>query len=214
MKKKRLFRQRIHFALLAGLLALFVFNSNSYASLAIDFTGTTVDWNDGENYSLGWSFTADTNLVIDSLGVYAAPDFTSGERLFTQAHAVGLFNSNGDLITSTSVTSADPLIGFFRWHPLDSAVTLSAGSSYYIAAAMGADQYTWDPTGFTVNSNITFGQNYYVVSDTLVLPTGTDGSSTIGYFGPNMNVVPIPGAVWLLGSVLAGTAVLRRKRLG
>lgn len=216
MKTKCLSRRSVASALLAGFLALFIFSSSSYASPAIDFTETTVDWNDGNNYALGWSFTANLDLVVDSLGVYAAPDYVSGERTFTQSHEVGIFDAGGNLIAATTVNAADPLTGLFRWHALDSAVTLTSGSTYYLLAAMGADQYTWDPSGFSVSSNITFGQNFYAMSDILVFATDTDGPGTLGYFGPNLNAapVPLPAAFWLLGSGLAGIVALRKKIQG
>jgi hypothetical protein len=194
------------------------------ASPAVDFTGTTVDSNN-DNFSLGWSFTANQNLYVNSLGVYAAPDFTTGERKFqtvlvndviTEAtHAVGIFDSNKNLIASTSVSNTDSLNGFFRYHALDTRLTLTSGSTYYIAAAMGADQYTWNTTGSSVNPLISYNGAFYASSNTLTFPAIADGTLTVaeGTFGPNMDVTPtpIPAAFWLLGSGLGMIGAVRRK---
>jgi len=190
--------------------------STALAAPAFNFTGAAIDWNDGNNYSLGWSFTANRDLNVNSLGVYAAPDFTTGERIFTESHAVGIFDANKNLIASTTVSNADTLSGFFRYHALDSTVTLTKGSIYYIAAAMGADQYTWNTTGFTVNQNITYNGSYYTTSNALAFPATADDATQVanGTFGPNMDVTPtpIPAAIYLLGSGLGMIGVVRRKR--
>lgn len=215
--KRSLFTRKSAIAVLFSALAsVFTFCGTSHATVAIDFTGTTVDWNDGNDYSLGWSFAPTQDIAVSALGVYAAPDFVTGERTFTAAHDVGIYNSIGQLIASTTVDNNDALEGFFRYGDLSSLAYLNAGETYYIAAAVGADQYTWDPEGFSVSSLIAYGKSYYIESSSLAFPTMNDddeGYTTIGYFGPNMKVspVPIPGAIWLLGSCLPALGILRRR---
>ncbi|KAF0219892.1 MAG: hypothetical protein FD174_1616 [Geobacteraceae bacterium] len=201
--------------LAAAVLGVICYAGVTHAAIAIDFTGTTVDWNDGTNYSLGWSFTANRDLYVNSLGVYAAPEFGTGNRVFTQNHAVGIFDASKNLVASTSVSNADPLNNFFRYHSLETRVQLTAGATYYIAAAMGADQFTWNTTDFSVNPLITYTGSYYTVSDTLAFPTTADDMTQLanGTFGPNMDVTPtpIPAAFWLLGSGLGMIGAARRK---
>jgi hypothetical protein len=199
-----------------AMLAVICYANVSLAATAVDFTGTTTDWNDGSNYSLGWSFTANQDLYVNSLGVYAAPQFGDGNRIFTQEHVVGIFDAGKNLIASTTVSSSSTLNGFFRYNALDSRVTLTKGSTYYIAAAMGADQFAMGTTGSSVNPLITYNGSFYTTSDTLAFPTLADGTLTVadGTFGPNMDVTPtpIPAAFWLLGSGLGMIGVIRRKR--
>jgi hypothetical protein len=201
--------------LVTAMLGVICFAGISFAATAIDFSGTTVDWNDGTNYSLGWSFTTNQELYVNSLGVYAAPEYGTVNRIFSQNHAVGIFDANQNLVASTTVSNADALKdNFFRYHALDSKVTLAANTTYYIAAAMGADQYTWDTTGFSVNPSISYNGSFYAKSDSLAFPAIGDGVSvTNGTFGPNMDFTPtpIPAAFWLLGSGLGMIGAVRRK---
>jgi hypothetical protein len=216
MKKARINRCKI--VLFGALLAVILFAgaNASFAAPAINFTGTTVDWNDGNNYSTGWSFTANQDLYVNSLGVYAAPEFGTGNRIFSQDHAVGIFDANQHLIASTTVGNSDTLNGFFRYHTLDTKIALTKGATYFIAAAMGADQYTWNTTGSSVNPLITYNGSYYTTSNTLAFPTTADGTTLVaeGTFGPNMDVTPtpIPAAFWLIGSGLGMIGAIRRKR--
>jgi len=200
--------------LATALLGVVCFVSVSQATPAVNFTGTTVDWNDGTNYSLGWSFTANQNLYVNSLGVYAAPDFNTGLRTFSQDHAVGIFDATNALIASTTVNNSDVLDGFFRYHDLLAPVLLTSGSTYYIAAFMGADQYTWDTTGFTTNSAITYNGGYYTTSNNLAFPATADATVANGYFGANLDVTPVPepGTIALFGIGLSMVAVVMRRK--
>jgi hypothetical protein len=174
-------------------------------------TGGT-DVNDGTNYVLGWSFTPQVSMDVAALGVYAAPDFTTGQRVFTQDHQVGLYDASQTLLASTSVTNSDGLYGMFRFHNLDTVQHLAGGSTYFLAAAMGADQYTYDVSGFSVNNQVDFGQFAYAGSDSLVFP-GTVDPGVLGYFGPNFETSPVPepSTLLLVGSSLVGAVLLRKR---
>src|SRR5689334_3496981 len=91
-----------------------------------------------QQLSLGFSFTALNNITVDSLGYY---NYTGSG--FLTAHTVGIFDSNGDLLTSTTLAagSADPLNAGFRYHSI-TPVTLAPGD-YVIAATTGGPSDPW-----------------------------------------------------------------------
>ena len=161
---------------------------------------------------LGWSFTPTQNMSVAALGVYAATDVATGRREFTQDHQVGLYNDNQTQLALTTVTNTDGLYGMFRFHNLDAAISLSAGSTYYLAAAMGADQFVYDPTAFSVNSQVNFGGFAYSASAPLVFP-GTPESNGDSYFGPNFETSPVPepSTLLLVGAGLGGIVLLRKR---
>jgi hypothetical protein len=187
----------------------------AFAYTAISFTSTNpaTTLTNNPNWSLGWEFTTgNSSVTVESLGFF----YESGT---SASHEVGIFSAGtpgtpGTQLVSTNVTATDPVSGFFRWGNLSSPYVLSANTTYYMAAVTGIDAYTYSPNGFTVNPAINFiGAAYtYPPPGTLTFPDYTI-TGLQGYFGPNFatNTVPIPGAVWLLGSGLVGLAGLRRK---
>jgi len=105
-------------------------------------------------------------------------------------------------------------------------VLLATGGDYVLAGVTGpTDPYVFDIQDSSGNAalttnGITYVQDRYAVSSSLVLPTQTDANapfpSTPGFFGPNFLSAPIPEAsttvslgLLLLFGVL-GTAARRR----
>jgi hypothetical protein len=78
----------------------------------------------------------------------------------------------------------------------------TCGSCSALATASGADSF-----------HLNFGE-LIVASDYFLRVSGKFGSGGAGIYGGVMAVgaVPIPGAVWLFGSGLAGLAALNRRR--
>lgn len=180
---------------------------------AIDFTTPTVDFTNN-TWSLGFKFTTNTNITVNSLGFY--DDQKNG---LSERHEVGIYDSLQNLLASTVVTTADPLDGFFRYASIV-PLNLAAGQTYYVAGTTGGENYTWDPTGFTVDPAITFNSDKYVVSTVLAFP-GDGPDNVHGYFGPNFKLdgsvapqVPEPGSLALLVGVAVpgGLLALRRAR--
>jgi hypothetical protein len=183
---------------------------------AVSFT--TVE-NEGTNgsYSMGYEFTVNSNIDATALGFF-------GTQL-SESHDVGIYDLSGNLLTSTTVNPGDPVTGFFSYHSI-TPFALSSGSSYVIAAVTGNENYSWDPSGFSTDPSVSFDQDLYAPSSTLIFPFNSEGLT--GFFGPNFligsgttggggggggNGVPEPGTLALLaGMGLCSVPFLRRRR--
>lgn len=201
-------------ALVIGLLA----TSAQASTVAYDFASapTTTD----QHLSLGFWFTPNVSVSVSSLGY-----FDAGQDGFQTPHEVGIFDSSGALVASTLLSDgvADTLVGNFRYRAI-APVTLFAGQSYTLAATTGGPLDPWaygapgsSITGFSAHTDISIapgaGRYFYQGDDNLRLPTNGFGYTI--YAGPNfqMTAVPIPAAVFLLGSGLLAVFGYRRPRL-
>jgi hypothetical protein len=147
---------------------------------AVDFTSPTENFTNGA-WSLGFEFTTNTAVTVTALGF-----FDGGQDGLAESHDVGIFDGVGNLLVSGTVTNGSALDGWFRYVWVTPTV-LPAGAMYRIAAATGSENYTWDPTDFTVNPSITYIGDRYVASTTLAFPT-EGPSEAAGYFGPNFKL--------------------------
>jgi len=183
----------------------------SAGTLGIDYTNPGSVSTNGA-WSLGYEFQA-----LQSVSVTGLAFFTGGG--ISQNHDVGLWDSNGNLLASTTITSGSPVIGTggFLWESIV-PVILTAGDYYYVAGETGSDNYSYEPSGVTINPAISFVAAAYVSSGTLAFPDSTD-PSTLGYFGGNVvlsTAAPEPSSMAMLlggGMMLLGF-VRRRTRLG
>ncbi len=93
------------------------------------------------DFSLGFAFTAQQDLLVGALGVFA-----SGGVL-QAAHEVILYSASGTPLVSASVDNSGSLQGFFRYADLQTPYALSAGQQYVLATyyAPGVDFYARDP---------------------------------------------------------------------
>jgi hypothetical protein len=178
-------------------------------------------FNNGDGFSLGYSFIATAAAAVDALGYF---DNGSASSL-TETHDVGLYNSNGTLLASAVVTSGTgSQVGFFDYVPI-SGVELIAGQTYDVVGTSGlVDPYTFDPNGFTTASNIVFEGDIYQSGNTLAFPDMTEPVPD-GIFGGNFeeniggtvtnSVTPEPSSLALLGTgLVGGMGLLRRRRSG
>jgi hypothetical protein len=212
-----LFGRLLLFATFAGFAA-----GPLAADVAYQFTSAADGT--GGTLSLGFVFTASTAVTIDALGYY------SGSGGFDTSHTVGIYNSSGTLLTSTSLSAgtADPLLDGFRYENI-APITLAAGT-YTLAATTVNDwlygnAYAADGgvtlTGFIVDPAITIGQNaaryVYQSSGTILQDPLSHFSNYTVYIGPNFSTTPVGNAVpeptSAVGICIAGGALLLIRRL-
>jgi hypothetical protein len=188
--------------------ALALLSAGPASATAIDFTTPGTDFNNNA-WSLGFEFNVTTAYNVTALGFY--DDLKNG---LAESHAVGIYDSAGSLLFSGTVPSGTgaPLVGWFRYVSV-TPYFLPVGVGYRIAATTGAENYTWNPVGFTTDPAITFVRDRFVLSGTLAFPDpGTSGVA--GWFGPNFDgePVPEPSSLVLLGAGLLGFARRLRRR--
>jgi hypothetical protein len=160
--------------------------------------------------TVGTEFTVGgSSFTVYQLGVY-----DNGLDGLGSSHPVGIYTMGKTLLASATVLSGTvaPIDSEgFRWASLTTPLTLSAGTSY-VVAAWYPDQSDYFRTTATINSNFTLIRDRYKdLTGGLAFPTETAfNSGTSGWYGPNM-ATPIPAAAWLLGSGLIGLVAIRRR---
>jgi len=200
----------------AGAAVGLVFYSQSVPSFAYDpqlfFDQTVANGPLGNPpFTLGWDFTTNAAITVNGLGV-----FDSGEDGLADSYEVGLWDSAGNLLAETTVSSgiSDPLVNQWRYSSV-APVTLAADQNYSVGALYltGDDNVVFPGDGGTVTTtaNITYGQSTFASGSTLSDPTNELGTN--GFFGPNISAdvsagVPEPStwALMLLGFTGLGFA--------
>ena len=199
------------------------------------------------SYTLGFEFTAKSNVFVTSLGYYTDPTYAganfvnlspaqTGAPSYADSHEVGLYQviaANG-LAPATTVQIASAIVGNgstrsgdFGYTQLTAPVALMVGGDYVLAGVSGADDpYVYDvqdfgqpnDSGLIVDPAITYVQDRYADSASLVYPTLTDPNSEAGFFGPNLqfsatnpSAAPEPSAWGALGFAAFGLAALTLK---
>ena len=167
--------------------------------------------------TLGWTFTANSNVNVTSLGWFAPID-----AQLNSSHLVGIWNSLGVLLGSTTVTAGAADATFFRYANVASPIALISGQSYIIGGEdkLGdGDNFYFNTNGLTTDPAITFGGSARSANRSgFALPTiFTPGNRS--YFGPNFQfgaalpAVPEPTtwAMLILGFGAVGAGMRRRK---
>jgi len=164
-------------------------------------------------FTLGWSFTLSQPYIVDALGA-----FDSGGDGLADSHDIGLWDSSGNLLASvTDVTGiANPLVDGFRYASLSGGLTLAPGK-YYIGATWlsGADPFVFpgEVTAIAQLPGVNFNENQFAPGSSLTFPIFSE-SGEIAYFGPNLNLQPVPGPLPILGAAAAfGYSRKLRKRI-
>lgn len=145
--------------------------SASTINPAIEYSSAAT-LNDTWAYTLGYQFTTSVALSINALGYW---DDGLGNN-----HQVGIWNSDGTLLLSTTVRGSDPLMGHFLYDPI-SPFSLAAGTYVIGGEFLGnGDPFTRNPTGVHAMPGYTWDEDRQIAGSGLVFPT----ESTNGY-GPN-----------------------------
>jgi hypothetical protein len=134
----------------------------------------------GGSYSYGFQFTTLTDIAVDSLGY-----LDNGQDGLAASHEVGIWNSAGTLLFSTSLstgTLAGPVLANSQFSY--SAITplfLAAGDTYTIGAESDpSDNWIYDPSGTQTSSapsllTVSSG-GFYITSGGFAEPTNTFGN--------------------------------------
>ncbi|TKB95053.1 MAG: VPLPA-CTERM sorting domain-containing protein [Nitrospira sp.] len=197
-------------------LALFVgipCVSEPVRAAAIDLTQIDFEY-DSSAWTLGWRFSVTAPTSVEALGVY-----DSGQDGLAGPAQVGLWLASGGaplVQTAVAAGTAAQLDGHFRFTPIASTA-LTPGLEYIVGSHLDGDLATAlfggnglvDPRVSVIDvrySSIGSGFGFPDVTD-----PGTDGAA---FLGGNFQLtpVPLPAAVWLFGSGVAGLVGLARRR--
>lgn len=161
--------------------------------LSAPTSGGLLTSNSGLNW--GWEFNLASTFQINSLGLFDS----GGDGLFG-SHEVGIFDTLGNLLASTTVSSSDTLVAGFRYHALVAPAILGPGN--YVLGAIFPTTAT--PDGMFLNSNgavILPGVSFVVArlgsvgAETLGFPDQAFAGNSPGYFGPTFDATALGSAV-------------------
>lgn len=203
-------------SLLASACILLFSSTGAYAG-AIGFTFTGGDDQSGQNYTYGFQFTPVNNIYIDGLGF-----FDQDSDGLAVPHRVGIWNSAGVLLASTTVSTDNSTLegatingGQFRFAPIGDLLLLK-GVTYTLGASEEGSPDVWYAFDITQIGNPALADvsaiGYYVLSS-FEMPTLTiENTYGIGSFTARVAAVPEPDSLALLGVCVAGLAFTRRRK--
>lgn len=173
--------------------------------------------------SLGFVFRTNEAIVVNSLGY-----FDENQDGFLTDHQVGIFDSNGDLLVSTTLSAGAgaTLEGHYRYEAI-APITLAADSWFLIAATTGgpADGWAYGHRTSSIVNFVTDARIYvpnnasrfvYQNDNALRAPDQMFGYTIYG--GPNFTIganegaVPEPATAALACGGLLAFAFIARKR--
>lgn len=163
-------------------------------------------------FTLGFTFETNQSITVTALGL-----FDSGQDGFGESHAVGLWDSVGNLLASGTISSgtAGPLTNQFRYVNV-APVVLALGQQFTVGAlftnANAADPllFPGDATNFATDPAIDFLRSSFATGGTLANPT-LSASDDPAYFGPNFQFQAAPEPSTLFGGVVGLTWLAGRQ---
>ncbi len=200
---------------LAAVLGLSIYPEPAGAAV-VNLTQIDFEF-DGSPWTLGWKFSVNAPYAVDSLGVY-----DSGQDGLAGSAQVGLWlASGGSPIAEASVPTgtAGELDGYFRFTAIAPTI-LTPGTEYIVGSYLSGDLATalFGGNG-TVDPLVTVLDVRYSPegSAAFAFPSetdpGTDGAAFLGgNFRGAVSPVPLPAALWLFGSGVAGLVAIVRRR--
>jgi hypothetical protein len=164
-------------------------------------------------FTLGYQFSANSNATV--VGLSTLDSWVNA----SSTAQVGLWDANGNLLASTSVSASGPSIG--QWsYTLITPIALTAGDDYYVGSFGEGANFTENVGGLSADPRINYLGIATVDSSSLAFPSGTTTLFENGFFGGNVilgvSAVPEPStwAMMLLGFCGVGFMAYRRKQNG
>lgn len=163
--------------------------------------------------TIGWTFQPLTDISVTALGAFDY-DLPVGPV------SVGLWNSAGDLLASSTITSSSTSVGQSRYETIV-PVALTLGQTYYlgefspgsILQAVAVNPST-PPYGYaTMSPEIQLDNAAYDNNSDFGFPSTLDGSTGSAITGPNFQFEPVPepAAFGLVGLSLLALLGARRR---
>jgi hypothetical protein len=177
-------------SILSAVSGLALLLASNGASLAQLYPQLFTDVTTGQTlanapFTLGWEFTANKSFQVVALGF-----FDDRQDGLAESHPVGLWDSLGNLLASTTVATTDVLVNQWRYSGIV-PVALTAGADYYVGAlyTSGSDNVVFPgSSGVSTTANITYLNATYGEGSTLTDPTIAFGTN--GFYGPNIAAAP------------------------